>query len=486
MVRPMQPISPWEFDIYALSLPRGHGFGDRTPVSAWRSADGLSCGVVTQDFRDGHHGILIMRRRVDDVWTVVAERHGFRSQDSAHSYIELHLRDGQAPEPIPTGITTRPPLYNLQGRTPSKVFSLLTMPSHHPAAWTLNQLYLALPKPDKNWASDLQTANFHTRLWEAQLLASMREQGLLVTQPHDSPDFRIENRRGCVAWIEAVTANPPVPYNHVNAPRSKMPTEPWDSFFGASALRFAKTLGNKLSRHYERMPHVTGHPFMIAITDFQASGSMIWSRDGLIGYLFGEGAHAINVDGAKRAKTIQSTHILGNEAAPIGLFADDRHWELSAIIFSNARSIAKLNRVAVSGRGAPEGFRYTRFGAFFDRTPGALTPIPFCHDVTTDEYRGLWPHGYEPWSAELEVFHNPYARYPVPIDLLPEACHWFEQDGERVCQTVYETSILWSQTLIQNDSDPPLSLDAILRQEPIRGRTATSVPAVHGKELPRP
>ena len=463
MVRPMEPISTWEFDIYALSLPRGHGFGDHPPVGAWRSTDRLSCCIVTEDMREGGFGIRVMRRRVDDVWTVVTERHGFGSPDTARRYVARQLRDGEPPEPIPAGFAARPSLYELQGRTPSKVFGLLTIPSHRPAAWTLNQLYLALPKPDKNWASDLQTANFHTRLWEAQLLASMREQGLFVTQPHDSPDFRIENRRGCVAWVEAVTANPPVPYEHVNAPHSTMPTEPRDSFFGATALRFAKTLGNKLSKHYERMPHVSGHPFMIAIADFQAPGSMMWSRAGLFGYLFGEGAHAIDADGRKQAKTIQATHLLQDEAFPVGLFADDRHSQLSAVIFSNACSMAKLNRVAVSGRGTPEGLRYTRFGAFFDRTPGALRPIPFCLDVTTDEYRALWPHGYEPWTAELEVFHNPFARYPVPFDLLPEACHWFEQDGERICRTVYETSILWSQTLIQDASEPPLSLDALVK-----------------------
>jgi hypothetical protein len=40
--------------------------------------------------------------------------------------------------------------------------------------------------------------------------------------------------------------------------------------------------------------------------------------------------------------------------------------------------------------------RYTRIGNFFDRTPGALKGIPFCLDVTSDEYRGLWPHRYPP------------------------------------------------------------------------------------------
>ena len=201
---------------------------------------------------------------------------------------------------------------------------------------------------------------------------------------------------------------------------------------------------------------------MIAIADFQASGSMRWSREGLIGYLYGEGAHAVEGCGGRSANVIQATRLLGEAGIPAGLFADDREAELSAVVFSNACSIAKLNRVAVSGQGAPKGWRYTPMGALFDHTPGALKGIPFCLDVTSYEYRVLWPHGYEPWCAELEVFHNPFARYPISFELLPEACHWFEEDGERVCRTVYETSILYSQTLVQDENAPRLRLDDLL------------------------
>lgn len=458
----MELISQWRFGMHALSLPRGHAFGDRPPVGAWRSSDGLTCGVVRQDAKDETFGFLVMRRRVDRVWTVTEKRHGFSSRAEARSYMAGRLRDGEPPEPLPLGIAGRPGLYDLKGRTPSEVFRLLGRASHAPAAWTLGELYLAMPRPGRNWAGDCQTGNFHTRLWEAQLLASFREQALLVTQPHESPDFRIENRRGDVAWVEAVTANPPVRYDHVNAARADMPTEPREVFFGVAALRFAKTLGNKLAKRYERLPHVAGHALMIAIADFQAPGSMVWSREGLIGYLYGEGAHAVDTDGGKRANVIHATHLLGEAGFPAGLFTDDRQAELSAVIFSNACSVAKLNRVAVSGQGAPKGLRYTRMGAFFDRTPEALKGIPFCLDVTSDEYRALWPDGYEPWCAELEVFHNPFARNPVSFELLPEVCHWFEEDGEIVCRTIYETSILYSQTLIQEENSPSLTLDDLL------------------------
>jgi hypothetical protein len=460
----MRELPQWEFDIYALSLPRGHGFGHRPPVGAWRSDDGMACGIVTKDVNDGSFGSLVMRRRVDLVWATTTKEYGFASKAEACARIAPLLKEGEPLEPLPPGTALRPALHDLNGRTPSDVFMVLARSSHVPAAWVLNQLYLALPTPDRNWVSDCQTANFHARLWEAQLLASFREQGLLVTQPHESPDFRIENTLGGEAWVEAVTANPPVAYNHVNAPHSVAPSSREELFFGPAALRFAKTLGNKLGRHYDRLPHVTGKPFMIGIADFQAPASMMWSREGLIGYLYGQGAEVAEVNGRQQAMPMPASQLLGPSAFPAGLFADDRHAELSAVIFSNACSIAKLNRVAVSGRGAPKGLRFTRIGNFFDRTPGALKGVPFCLDVTSDEYRSLWPQGYEPWSAELEVFHNPYARNPVPLELLPEATHWFEHDGERVCRSIYATSILWSQTLIQDEGQPAPRLEDFLLQ----------------------
>ncbi|MCQ1774492.1 hypothetical protein NOI24_24605 [Neorhizobium galegae] len=458
----MRKLPQWEFDIYALSLPRGHGFGDQPPTAAWITEDGRTCAIATLAGNEGPFGYLFLRRRIDFVWVVTAESNGFDSLKDTMLAIEPLMVEGKPLEPMTPGAIIRPRLFDLKGREPSDVFKVLARPSHAPAAWALNQLYLALPKPDRNWVSDCQTKNFHTRLWEAQLLAGFREQGLLVTQPYESPDFHIANRFGGEAWVEAVTANPTVPYNHVNAAHGPIPTEKDEVFFGAAALRFAKTLGNKLNRGYDRLPHVAGKSFMIAIADFQAPASMMWSREGLIGYLYGEGAQVAMVDGRAQAVAMPATHLLGPSAFPAGLFADDRHSELSAVIFSNACSIAKLYRVPISGSVAPKGLRYIRIGHFFDRTPGALVGVPFCLDITSDEYRALWPQGYEPWSAEMEVFHNPFASHPVSFDLLPEATHWFEQDGEKRCSTIYETSVLWSRTMIQDEDQRPLILEDFL------------------------
>lgn len=442
------------FDIYALSLPRGHGFGKQPPVETWQSDDGIGFGVVTRHIETGGIGILAMRRRVDGVWTETAAKTGFESRGAALETLKSYLSNGTPKEPLPPNTAPRPDLHDLAGREPSRVFRTLAMPSHHVAAWTLNQLYLAMPDPDKNWAGDCQTRNFHTRLWEAQLLASFREQGLLVTQPHPSPDFRVENRKGGVGWVEAVTANPAVPYDHVNASPSTQPDEREDLFFGPAAVRFAKTLGSKLQKNYHQLDHVKNHPFAIALADFHAPASMIWSREALIGYLYGLGAKPEDLDGERVAAATTRSTLLGDTEILAGLFTDARCPELSAVIFSNACSISKLSRVPVSAGASNGGFRYVRIGNFFDRTPGALEGIPFCLDVTSDEYRLLWPLGYEPWSAEIEVFHNPFARYAWPEALLPETTHWVEEKGEKVCRAFYETSILWSHTRIQKEEDP--------------------------------
>ncbi len=77
-------------------------------------------------------------------------------------------------------------------------------------------------------------------MWEAQLLASFREQGLLVAQEHLSPDFEIQNRLGGKATVEAVTANPSTLYDHVNAPPSAHPTERDEVFIWSCRSAFRR------------------------------------------------------------------------------------------------------------------------------------------------------------------------------------------------------------------------------------------------------
>ncbi|WP_230599240.1 MULTISPECIES: hypothetical protein [Enterobacterales] len=192
----MTPIPAGLFDVYALSLPRGLGFGDDPPVSAWRSHNHLTIGALTRNFHSGKHGVLIMRRREDDIWSVLHRESDTFSEEGALDIICKACNESANRAPLPPGVHRRAPLWDVEGREPSGIFKLLGHPSREPGAWMLNQLYLAMPNPDTHWARECQSDNFHTRIWEAILLASFREQGMLVTQEQPSPDFHVTNRAG--------------------------------------------------------------------------------------------------------------------------------------------------------------------------------------------------------------------------------------------------------------------------------------------------
>lgn len=465
-LRVMKSLHPSMFDVVALSLPRGLSFGEDPPVKAWVSSDWLTVGALTKNRQSGKHGVLVMRRREDDVWAVLRrEANAFREED-AMAIIRQACDEPASRVPVPAGMRRRAPLWDTKGNEPSGIFKLLVQPCRERGAWMLNQLYLAMPNPDHNWASDCQTDNFHSRLWEAQLLASFREQGLLVTQDYPSPDFHVANHRGGDAWVEAVTANPPVPYDHAGVGAAPFPLDRRERVLGVAAERYARTLRNKLSKGYTNLPHVVGKPFAIAIADFHASGSMMWSREALLAYLYGVYALEVEKDGRMVAVAEAVDRLPGDPRIRAGLFFFPEALELSAVIFSNAATLAKLSRVPISFGGNSGDYRYVRIGEFADDTPGALRGVPFSMDVNSDEYRHLWkPYGYEPWTAEIEVLHNPNARHPIDPALFPEATHWLPKNGVLDCKRYFKTSILKSRTVIQPASRPVPSVDSLIIQE---------------------
>lgn len=212
----------------------------------------------------------------------------------------------------------------------------------------------------------------------------------------------------------------------------------------------------------------------IALADFHAPASMMWSREALLGYLYGMKAEILEVDGQRVAVAQDSDRLLGPSRFPAGLFRNGDRSELSAIIFTNACALSKFNRVARTWGAPVPDSRYVRYGKFYDRTEGAVDGVPFCLDVLSPEYRSLWPQGLEPWCAELEVFHNPFARTPLPPALLPEASHWLQVDSRMDCVWHYETGILWSGSLVLRPDDPMPTCDDLPRylEDLARQRTA--------------
>lgn len=441
----LKQINARQFDLFALSLEHGPNFGEREIYDAYKTDKSEAAGAILIDPATWRFSTLTLRRRVDHRWVLTDEQSGFATPDAAMAHLRTSLRIGDSAEPLPPGERRRRPLLEIGPAGASPEFELLSSSLDHlPALMTAGECYLALPNPDPNFVSDFQTNNFASRLFELYLLACFREQGIRVRQDHVSPDFEIDVG-GASCWIEAVTANSAEPRSGGIGPWVHAPEDPDERLTGDTAERFAKTLRGKLQRNYEQMPHVQGQPFAIAIADFHESGSMVWSREALPTYLYGFKAYVEGEGADRHAAGVAISHLTGKNRIPAGLFRDPANAHLSGVLFSNAATLSKFNRMGFLAGWQPPGLDMVRQGILFDRTPGAVDAIPFAMSISSPDYEALWPFG-EAWCQELDLYHNPLAANPIPFDLIPGATHWFERDGEIECNTIWKNSVLSSVT----------------------------------------
>ena len=200
-------------------------------------------------------------------------------------------------------------------------------------------------------------------------------------------------------------------------------------------MKFGGALTGKLNkvnaggqRYWER-EESKDKPFVIAIADFHKPadegelGPMTYTQSALWQYLYGsrvtwrfEGDQLIidshDVD----------EHEYNGKRVPSGFFDLPDAENVSAVIFSNAGTIAKFDRMGVAAGFGAEGYGYFRVGFRPNPDPNAVMGEAFSVDVTKDVYE-------EYWTQEIQVFHNPYAKHPFPIEALLGATHHYFEDG---------------------------------------------------------
>ena len=439
------PISDREFRLYSMAQPDAELLDSFVISFSGKQGRGECIAAILEHIERADFSVLVLRRQTDHRLVLATRYDSIQTKEMAYEILATSIPTDPTPLSIPSGVRKRKPLISDRPDA-SEPFRLLTSTvEHFPALMTVGEIYLALPNPDQNFVSDFQTSNFNSRLWELYLFACFREQGIQVSQDYISPDFFIE-KSGKSAFVEAVTANSHEPILESQRPTGP-PKDKDDRLLGSSAERFAKSLRSKLQRHYETLPHVEGKPFALAIADFHAPGSMVWSRESLISYLYGIVPETIADKNGQSVIAREINSLKGKDSIPAGLFGNSDFELLSGVVFSNAATIAKFNRMGFLAGWRPPKLKMTRMGILYDRTPGALQPITFELDVLSEEYEQLWPFGEE-WSIELEVFHNPFARYPISFELIPGATHWFKEDGQIVCLSPWEWTVLSSVTML--------------------------------------
>lgn len=319
--------------------------------------------------------------------------------------------------------------------------------------------------PRVEFAKDFQGRGFSARTWELALLAWLLERDLPVKVGRGAPDFVVETAVGQVA-IEATTTNPAEGSEETPAEalsRIERAMNAGHSFLAPERvveeqqwfiLQLAKVLRRKLlkqdaeGRPYWEDDAIAGKPFVIAVMAHHSGTALHYSINGLTEYLFGL-AHRPMRDTEGRLEVIPEPvgeHAYGGKAIPSGLFAQVEAAHLSAVIFSNAGTVAQFQRIGMEQGFGTADVRAIRAGWAWDPDPNAAVPRGFRYEVKAGEIR-------ENFAQGLHVIHNPWCKYRLLPGQLPDAVELTLRDDGLVVAEGPDFQPFTSETVILTVSE---------------------------------
>ena len=170
---------------------------------------------------------------------------------------------------------------------------------------------------------------------------------------------------------------------------------------------------------------------------------MTYTASALWPYLYGHRIEWELVDGELVTRAVRAgDHAYKGKVIETGFFDLPGAENISAVVFSNAGTLAKFDRIGIAAGFIPEKHKYFRMGFRYNPDPNAVHPTPFSDEVSRDDY-------IEHWSDELQIFHNPNARIPLPVETFGGVTQHFFRDGQQVSLTP-EGTIMSSRTIIMS------------------------------------
>ena len=320
---------------------------------------------------------------------------------------------------------------------------LTTNEGYSPARQIIESMMRWYEDADGNFVEQFQTTGFDQRIWELYLFATLIEANHVLSRDHAVPDFCCSSILG-EFYIEAVTVGPTLKDGVITpAPELHTPGD-FEAYVNKyMPIKFGSALFSKLRKKYWEQPHVSGKPFVLAIADFSAPMSMIYSQPALERYLFGfEDMGAFDSKGNLVITHVRiETHQWGDKAPiPSGFFRLPEATHVSAVISSNSGTIAKFNRMGILGKFGSKQVLIRREGLMANHDPNASMPKIFSVIVNAAGYK-------EDWIEGLNVYHNPNAQIPLPIDLFPGAAHHFCDQAGQVTSCIPEFHPMSSVTM---------------------------------------
>lgn len=408
----MRPITKTQFDAYCFARHPVLRIMSRE-IAWFEAADRKLLAVITQDRTDRDYGYVILGRDAKKMFRAIGLSKEFvPTVDEAAARLTVDIAefvaDGQ--ELYPQGDERRLPNEILEPQVSEEklhpYFIVLAREPRFEAARNLiKEIVYSYTDPDGHYIREFQTQGFDARLWELYLYTYFHSAGLDLIRGNPSPDFHL-SYFGEECFVEAVTVNPTQnPAAHVPPPEDHGEVMALTDDY--LPIKFGSALYSKLQKRYWEKDHVAGKPLIIAIHDFHMPGSMTWSRTALSEYLYGIRTRLEQRDGKEVAVSEPiERHIWQGKEIPSNFFALPEAENISGVLFSNAATITKFNRMGkLAGLGSKEVVML-RHGFAFDPDPSALRPMRFVKNVDDADYE-------ESWSDSLMLYHNPRAKHPV-------------------------------------------------------------------------
>lgn len=457
-------ISRARFDFYTLGTRLAPSRFMAEELSWWSDESEALLGVVVRDFTDNDFGWIVLARDDAGRFRAVDLNMSLRSREYATNALRLAIArilktedldalGAQGDEPTtPIDLLTIPPDFD-RAKLHPYFLELHDSEGRAPARAAIREMGPWLAPADSHLVSEFQQHQFDQRLWEIYLWASFRELSFDVTNL-EAPDFSCRSPLGEFT-VEATTVAPSMTGPLAAHPNPKTHGEMTEFLENYMPLKYGSSLMSKLRKtngkgqHYWEMERARDASFLLAVADFHKAatedelGSMTYTQSSIWQYLYGLRVKWEIVDGRLvLLPTKVAAHEFGDKKAPSGFFDQPDAENVSAVLFSNAGTIAKFDRMgALAGFGAPD-CTYFRVGLKADPDPNSPVGVPFSVRVGIDDYT-------EMWSDELQVFHNPNAVKPLPKRMFNGiAQHWFE-NGD-LMSIVPEDHVLSSFTAIMH------------------------------------
>lgn len=444
-------INKQRFDVFAIGTRLSFASLLCLELSWWADLDEDFIGAVFYEQEDGEFGWTLLARDERGRFRAVNIGHSLTSEKRAEAELRIKISE------MAMGCDTNKLVYQGDGNSSSLNLlmpisdnldklhpgfkHLISAESAFPARQIIKEIGPCLHIYDNHFLNEFQLFQFDQRVWEIYLWCSLREQGFDVYL-REAPDFECYSAVADLRFtVEATTVTPSQAGVLKEHPNPKGIKELEEFLYSYMPMKFGSALTSKLKKvnkagkHYWEHEFSKDKPFVIAIADFHKPSdhktgdvtSLVYSGSALYVYLYGKRVDWF-VD--KDGKLIITNSKIGghkykDKEIPSGFFDLPDSENISAVMFSNAGTLPKFDRMGVCAGFEPESIRYFRQGFRFNPDPNASHGIPFVEEVGSEGYE-------ESWSDELQLYHNPNAKYPIDPDDFPKITHHNFIDGKFV------------------------------------------------------